>query len=227
MSNVLKVEFKESYLTENMIRYLLNNYELELKTNNFKTILKKEIAHLDIEEEEYGWNPYLFAIVEYMSTYNQAWPFDYLPNHMFAYKDNLISIVIPDNVKIIGEYAFNTCSRLMNIIIPDNVTYIDCYAFKQCTSLTSIEIPISVTEINDYIFDGCNRLKSINISDNVTYIGNCAFNECRSLTSITIPESVTFIGDYVFDDCNNLTVQTKNQYVIDYCKKNKINYKEI
>ena len=41
MNNVLKVQFKETYLTSENIKYLLNNYEVELKTNNFKAILDK------------------------------------------------------------------------------------------------------------------------------------------------------------------------------------------
>ena len=41
MSNVLKVEFKESFLTNNKnIEKLLSKYEVELKTNDFKSIKK-------------------------------------------------------------------------------------------------------------------------------------------------------------------------------------------
>ena len=45
MGEVLKVEFKESYLTEENIRYLLTNYEFELKTNNFKPIIEREYVN--------------------------------------------------------------------------------------------------------------------------------------------------------------------------------------
>ena len=46
MGNVLRVKFKQSYLTNENIKYLLNNYELELKMNNFKAKINKEILSL-------------------------------------------------------------------------------------------------------------------------------------------------------------------------------------
>ena len=46
------------------------------------------------------------------------------------------------------------------------------------------------------------------------------------LEEFKIPEHITSIKNYAFYDCPNLTVYTKNQYVIDYCKENKIEYKE-
>ena len=51
---------------------------------------------------------------------------------------SLSSIMIPDSVTEIGEYAFQWCTSLPSIMIPDSVTKISGYAFKGCTSLKRI-----------------------------------------------------------------------------------------
>ena len=50
----------------------------------------------------------------------------------------MTSIVIPDSVTSIGDYAFAYCSGLTSIMIPDSVTSIENYAFSHCSSLTSV-----------------------------------------------------------------------------------------
>lgn len=87
-----------------------------------------------------------------------------------------------------------------------------------------VVIEDGVTEIQEFEFCDCHKLQKIIIPNSVTSIGICAFNGCRSLTSIIIPESITSIGECVFNDCINLTVYTKNKYVVDYCKKNDIEF---
>ncbi len=42
---------------------------------------------------------------------------------------NLTSIIIPDNVTSIGNYAFNSCSVLADVTIPESVTSMGIYTF--------------------------------------------------------------------------------------------------
>ena len=111
---------------------------------------------------------------------------------------------IPQGIRIIGDYAFYSCSSLTSIVIPDSVTSVGESAFIDCFSLTSIVIPDSVTSIGDDAFSFCKSLASIVIPDSVTSIGKSSFSSCDSLTSITIPNSVTSIGDYAFSFCRSL-----------------------
>ena len=123
----------------------------------------------------------------------------------FIGRRSLTSLVIPDSVTNIGDYAFSGCSSLSSVVIPDRVTSIGDCAFENCSSLTDIVIPDGVTSIGDCAFEGCRSLTDIVIPDDVTSIGDCAFEGCRSLTDIVIPDGVTSIGDCAFENCFSLT----------------------
>ena len=123
----------------------------------------------------------------------------------FIGRRSLTSLVIPDSVTNIGDYAFSGCSSLSSVVIPDRVTSIGDCAFENCSSLTDIVIPDGVTSIGDCAFEGCRSLTDIVIPDGVTSIGDCAFEGCRSLTDIVIPDGVTSIGDCAFANCFSLT----------------------
>ncbi len=119
--------------------------------------------------------------------------------------DSIISVIIPNSVTIIGDWAFWNCHSLTSINIPNSVTTIGKSVFGDCISLTSITIPNSVTTIGASAFTGCTNLTSVTIPNSITTIEGCTFNACRSLTSISIPNSVTSIGESAFSNCSSLT----------------------
>ena len=133
------------------------------------------------------------------------------------------SIVIPESVVRIGNYAFSGCKNLTTITIPDSVTSIGKMAFYGCSGLTAIAIPDSVTSIGESAFEGCQNLTAITIPDSVTSIGESAFSWCKNLTTITIPDSVTSIGKDAFYNCEKLTIHAyAGSYAEKYAKENKI-----
>ena len=87
-------------------------------------------------------------------------------------------------VKVIYQEAFKNLN-ITSVVIPDSVTSIGNYAFHYCTSLTSVTIPDSVTSIGSGAFYSCDSLTSVTIPDSVTSIGHYAFRYCTSLTSVT------------------------------------------
>ena len=114
------------------------------------------------------------------------------------------SVVLPDGLTHIGDYAFNECSSIVSVNIPGTVTSIGDDAFCGCRALTSLVIPDSVTSVPYSLCWGCYSLKSVTIGSSVTNIRDYAFRECYSLTSVVIPDSVTYIGDNAFRDCISL-----------------------
>lgn len=115
----------------------------------------------------------------------------------------LTSIVLPESVTIIGDYAFNNCTSLASIGIPGSVTSIGNSAFKDCTSLASVEFAenSNLEHIGEHAFYRCSSLTSIVIPYGVTSLYGAVFYECFNLTSITIPNSVTTLSSIPFSRC--------------------------
>ncbi len=104
------------------------------------------------------------------------------------------NITLPNSIKIIGSYAFASCSRLTNVIMSEGVISIGARAFEDCTSIEYITIPNSVQFIRGYAFHGCSSLSRISLGNAITTIGYSAFVGCGALDSIIIPESVKELG---------------------------------
>ncbi len=90
----------------------------------------------------------------------------------------MTSVVIPDGVKSIGDYAFSASNGIESVTIPSSVKSIGVGAFEYCTGLTSVVIPSGVTKIGREAFYGCQKLKGVVIPSSVTSIGEKAFYDC-------------------------------------------------
>ena len=75
--------------------------------------------------------------------------------------ETLKTVILPSELKTIGEMAFYNCEGLTSITIPDGVTSIGDEAFSH-SSLTSITIPDNVTSIGNSAFSGCSSLTTVN-----------------------------------------------------------------
>ena len=120
-----------------------------------------------------------------------------IPNNFFYNNSNLTSVIIPEGVTKIGEYAFQSCYNLESVTLPSTLTKIGNYAFQSC-NLREIVIPGSVSVIGNGAFESCNNLTKVVISEGTTEIGNYAFRYCYCLASITLPNTLTTIGEYAF-----------------------------
>ncbi len=108
-------------------------------------------------------------------------------------------VVIPDNVSVVGKYAFYDNQLITSAVIPSGVDIIDEHAFGRCKELESVNISDTVTRIENSAFSNCVKLNNVVIPDSVTFIGSAAFNKCESLTDITIPETTTHIHGDAFE----------------------------
>ena len=121
--------------------------------------------------------------------------------------DQLTSIVIPEGVTMIGDYAFSGCYSLREISLPSSLISIGGQAFEWCTSITDITIPDGVEIIRWLAFKHCTSLEKVYIGKNLTTFEHSVFRECTALTD------VYYVGTE--EDWNNIDIGVYNECLID------------
>ncbi len=96
-------------------------------------------------------------------------------NTAFALKKEIISVTLPDTVKIIGEYAF-TESSVEEIVLSNSLEEIGFSAFLKCENLKTVKLPDSLTTLSRYAFKECKSLKHINIPKNIKTVDEEVFS---------------------------------------------------
>jgi len=122
----------------------------------------------------------------------------------FRNHSSLISVSLPETLKIIGDRSFENCTILESIDIPENVLSVGKFAFSECDSIKKIDIPASVSSIEKYAFYQCGNISEVVFYGDTIYIGDLAFSGLSSLTEVTIPKNATF-GFLTFGSCGKLT----------------------
>ena len=73
----------------------------------------------------------------------------------FYYLDNLVSLKLPRNAKVIGKQAVSQCRNLQEIILPEKLESIGVSAFHFCNRLNSIAFPSCLKSIGSEAFCQC------------------------------------------------------------------------
>ena len=121
----------------------------------------------------------------------------------FALCDNLTSVTLGNNVKILGDNSFDRSRKLEKVVLGNSVEKIGNKAFYDCILITSIQLPETLIEIRESAFVGTS-ITSIVIPDKVTTLGSNIFNSCAKLEWVKIGKGGTTISDYMFNSCKAL-----------------------
>lgn len=130
------------------------------------------------------------------------------------------TLVIPEGVTHIRDYAFSSCSQLEEIILPSTLRNvgnedflypyaIGAHAFDGCSSLRQIVLPQGVTVLTDYMLAGT-ALTSLTLHSGITQVNSHALS-IPSLQQITVERTTAPAAGYEafygvdFDACT-LTV---------------------
>jgi hypothetical protein len=117
----------------------------------------------------------------------------------FYNNENLISVTIPNNIKIVGDLSFSNCTKLTNVTFSVGGSYeIRHAAFKYCTSLKTLDLT-GVTTIRSSAFYECKSLKSVNCPESVIYFGtNCFYLDDIDLIINCTDSSIMTVEPYAF-----------------------------
>ena len=132
-------------------------------------------------------------------------------NSAFEKCTKLETIDIPNSVVTLGNSAFSGCTSLANVSIGNGVKTISKYAFNNCSSLESVHLGSSIESVGYHAFYGCTSLNSINWRNSIKYLYGGAFYGCTSLGSVELSSKLELMDDDVFQGCTSLTDVTINE----------------
>lgn len=119
------------------------------------------------------------------------------------YKNFLTEVIIPANVKYMGNYAFNDNDRLTNVTLGSGLTEISSSCFNSCGVLAVVKGGENVKTIGTGAFNYCSELRSVSDLAPVT-VGSSAFYYCKKLENFNFSNAKTLMAE-AYRECNTLT----------------------
>lgn len=123
---------------------------------------------------------------------------DYLLSH------NMITLTFPDEITLIYDQACRELPDVRKIVLPKNLKVIGNSAFKGCASLEEIIFNKKLKRIEWNAFVNLPRLKKIEFPENLKDIYSDAFRDCTSLEEIILPKNLKYMGSGAFENCTSL-----------------------
>lgn len=115
----------------------------------------------------------------------------------------LETLTFPDKLCDVFAYAFSGCKNLKSVLLNDDIKNIGDFAFAQC-GIESIDILQNTDMVGEYAFANCVQLKKVNIlAENVT-IKEGVFANCLSMEKVTFLNPLKYIGRRAFMKCVSL-----------------------
>ena len=194
----------------------INSYDIMVIRNKMDNLHYLDLSDANVVENSY----------EYYtgcSTKN-----DTIGRNAFRDLSKLITVSLPNSVKVIESGALYNCTKLKRVVLPEKLlsikggwddgafaccssltdvkfkacNYIGGHAFYSCNALNHITLPSDLKAIDQYAFASCNNLHSVDFPPMLERIGSYAFENC-ALDSISLP-GLTRINEYAFQNCSNL-----------------------
>lgn len=151
--------------------------------------------------------------------------------NLVADKNNKTQIEEVGRLAFNGGKSFNfSSSSLKQIVLPKQIKKIGDKTFYNCTKIEKIELPSTLESIGNNSFYNCINLKQIIIPESVKNVGNYVFMECYSLEKIVFnsdaaTNSFWLFGAHdtkltIYDRCSNASklnsdwLYTANQYYV-------------
>lgn len=128
---------------------------------------------------------------------------DRIPNYALQNKKTLYEVVLPHNLKIVGNNAFDQCSILEKITFPKALKQIEQEGFSECHISGELVLPDSLISLGAGAFD-VSPLTKVILPDSLKVIGDWAFRYCSNLQEVTFPKNLERIGQSAFYDCFRL-----------------------
>ena len=97
---------------------------------------------------------------------------------------------VPPSVKVLGRYSLSGSNKLTSLILPDGLTTVEDFALYACQKLKTVYIPSSLTSIGSH-FLGASKVEDVKIPEGVTELGNQFLDSCSALKTLELPSTFT------------------------------------
>lgn len=197
------------------IRELAGSDEYFRPTAGLVTSLDLEDATIVAAEDlAYAIHPYSDpSNPVYLAIWSQAMDANNMLPPMAFEGCNLEHIVLPRSLVTIAS-AFSGCPLKGTLVVPEGVTHIRDYAFQGCAQLEGVILPSTLCDVGAadpfypnalgaHVFEGCESLQTISLPAGVTAIPASAF-EGAGLEEMIIPATVTSIANRAFASTPNM-----------------------
>ena len=118
--------------------------------------------------------------------------FDKHKTKLIRYPRNKAGVpyTVPPSVKVLGRYSLSVSDKLTSLILPDGLTTVEDFALYACQKLKMVYIPSSLTSIGSH-FLGASKVEDVKIPEGVTELGNQFLDSCSALKTLELPSTFT------------------------------------
>lgn len=169
----------------------INSYDIMIIRNKMDNLHYLDLSDANVVENSY----------EYYtgcSTKN-----DTIGRNAFRELSKLVTVCLPNSVKVIESSALYNCTKLKSIVLPEKLESIEGDwegAFANCSSLTDVKFK-ACKNIGYGAFSNCHALNHITLPSDLKTIEQSAFGDCNNLHSVDFPPLLERIGTYAFQNC--------------------------
>lgn len=107
------------------------------------------------------------------------------------------------SLKTIGDYAFAE-TAVKSVVLPNGVSTLGNYAFNKCVSLATVSLGNSLTAIGDYAFSDCSSLTEAVLGTGITTLGSSLFRNDAKLKKVVVNGKIASVSTYTFNGCSSL-----------------------
>ncbi len=141
-----------------------------------------------------------------------------LPAYALYDCNDLVAVILPESVKILGEYSLYRCESL-KYINAKGLSALEPFSMAHCESLNTLTFGESLKEIGLGALENCSALQSLTVpfvgggtaeTDYLAYVFGAKAPQFskgfypKNLRSVTVLSGCSSIGDYAFYECASL-----------------------
>ncbi|WP_300729955.1 leucine-rich repeat protein [uncultured Bacteroides sp.] len=151
----------------------------------------------------------------------------------FANHAALTRVILPTQLRGIGDEAFFTTNLTGTLDIPEGVTFIGNRAFTNCPFKSKLNLPSTIKKIGGWAFAYTDLEGELLLPEGLETIGDRAFAEYNATGSLILPQTLRYIGESAFASSTfsgdlvlpqGITIEGNN--VFEFCKFNHIEIPE-